>query len=54
MRCDSHVHIVGSADRYPQVADRTYLADVATLKQLDFCLTWTSHADTYPTLFGRR
>ena len=35
MRCDSHVHIVGSADRYPQVAERTYLADVATLKQLD-------------------
>jgi hypothetical protein len=35
MRCDSHVHIVGSADRYPQVADRTYLADVATLKQLE-------------------
>src|SRR5262245_9694834 len=35
MRCDSHVHIVGSADRYPQVAERTYLADVATLKQLE-------------------
>jgi predicted TIM-barrel fold metal-dependent hydrolase len=35
MRCDSHVHIVGPTDRYPQVADRTYLADVATLKQLE-------------------
>jgi predicted TIM-barrel fold metal-dependent hydrolase len=35
MRCDSHVHIVGLADRYPQVAERTYLADVATLKQLE-------------------
>jgi predicted TIM-barrel fold metal-dependent hydrolase len=35
MRCDSHVHVVGPADRYPQVADRTYLADVATLKQLE-------------------
>ena len=35
MRCDSHVHIVGPADRYPQVAERTYLADVATLKQLE-------------------
>lgn len=35
MRCDSHVHIIGPADRYPQVAERTYLADVATLKQLE-------------------
>jgi predicted TIM-barrel fold metal-dependent hydrolase len=35
MRCDSHVHIVGPIDRYPQVAERTYLADVATLKQLE-------------------
>jgi len=35
MRCDSHVHIVGPLDRYPQVAERTYLADVATLKQLE-------------------
>jgi len=34
MRCDSHVHIVGPADRYPQVAERTYLADVATLDTL--------------------
>ena len=34
MRCDSHVHIVGPADRYPQVAERTYLADVATLGTL--------------------
>jgi predicted TIM-barrel fold metal-dependent hydrolase len=35
MRCDSHVHLVGPTDRYPQVVDRTYLADVATLKQLE-------------------
>jgi predicted TIM-barrel fold metal-dependent hydrolase len=35
MRCDSHVHIVGPHDRCPQVAERTYLADVATLKQLE-------------------
>jgi predicted TIM-barrel fold metal-dependent hydrolase len=34
MRCDSHVHIVGPADRYPQVPSRTYLADVATLDDL--------------------
>ena len=35
MRCDSHVHIVGPSERYPQVAERTYLADIATLKQLE-------------------
>lgn len=35
MRCDSHIHIVGPTDRYPQVNDRTYLANVATLKQLE-------------------
>jgi predicted TIM-barrel fold metal-dependent hydrolase len=35
MRCDSHVHIVGPPDRYPQVAERTYLADIATIKQLE-------------------
>jgi predicted TIM-barrel fold metal-dependent hydrolase len=35
IRCDSHVHIVGPPDRYPQVAERTYLADIATIKQLE-------------------
>ncbi|MGB6349149.1 MAG: amidohydrolase family protein [Pseudolabrys sp.] len=35
MRCDSHIHIVGPTDRYPQVAERSYLADVATLKQIE-------------------
>jgi len=35
MRCDSHVHIVGALERYPQLAERTYIADVATLKQLE-------------------
>jgi predicted TIM-barrel fold metal-dependent hydrolase len=34
MRCDCHVHVVGSIDRYPQVPSRTYLADVATLDVL--------------------
>jgi len=34
MRCDSHVHIVGPPDRYPQVSTRTYLAGVATLDEL--------------------
>ena len=35
MRCDSHVHLVGLADRHLQTGDRTYQADVATLKQLE-------------------
>lgn len=35
MRCDTHVHIVGPVERYPQAAERTYLADVASLKQLE-------------------
>ncbi|HZP69195.1 MAG TPA: amidohydrolase family protein [Pseudolabrys sp.] len=35
MRCDCHVHIVGPVDRHPQAAGRTYLADVATLRQLE-------------------
>ena len=34
MRCDSHVHIVGPPDRYPQVPERTYLAGVAPLDEL--------------------
>ncbi len=34
MRCDSHIHIVGPPDRYPQAASRTYLAGLATLDEL--------------------
>lgn len=34
MRCDSHVHIVGPVDRYPQVPERTYLAGPAPLDEL--------------------
>jgi predicted TIM-barrel fold metal-dependent hydrolase len=34
MRCDTHVHIVGSVGRYPQVSERTYLAGEAPLKEL--------------------
>ncbi len=34
MRCDCHVHVVGPADAYLQLASRTYLADVATLETL--------------------
>jgi predicted TIM-barrel fold metal-dependent hydrolase len=32
--CDCHVHIVGPADRYPQVPERTYLAGVASVETL--------------------
>jgi predicted TIM-barrel fold metal-dependent hydrolase len=34
MRCDSHVHIVGSIDRYPQVPARTYTAGPASVETL--------------------
>jgi predicted TIM-barrel fold metal-dependent hydrolase len=34
VRCDSHVHIVGPADRYPQAPTRTYLAGAAPLEAL--------------------
>jgi predicted TIM-barrel fold metal-dependent hydrolase len=34
MRCDSHVHVVGPADRYPQVPTRTYSAEAAPLDKL--------------------
>jgi predicted TIM-barrel fold metal-dependent hydrolase len=34
MRCDSHVHIVGPAGRYPQMPTRTYLAGAAPLDEL--------------------
>lgn len=35
MRCDSHIHIVGPTDRYPQVPNRTYLAGIATVDDLE-------------------
>ena len=35
MRCDSHIHIVGPTDRYPQVPNRTYLAGVATVDEIE-------------------
>jgi hypothetical protein len=34
IRCDSHVHIVGPADIYPQSPTRTYLAQAAPLDEL--------------------
>jgi predicted TIM-barrel fold metal-dependent hydrolase len=35
MRCDSHIHVVGPAERYPQVANRTYLAAPASLSEIE-------------------
>src|SRR5215475_10471357 len=34
MRCDTHVHIVGPIERYPQIAARTYQAGPAPLDEL--------------------
>ena len=34
MRCDSHVHVIGPEDRYPQLPTRTYLAEAAPLDRL--------------------
>lgn len=33
-RCDSHIHVVGDAARYPQVRERKFLAGVADLAAL--------------------
>jgi predicted TIM-barrel fold metal-dependent hydrolase len=35
MRCDSHIHVVGPTERYPQLPNRTYTAGLATLEQLE-------------------
>jgi predicted TIM-barrel fold metal-dependent hydrolase len=34
MRCDCHVHVVGPPERYPQLPERTYTADLAPLDTL--------------------
>src|SRR5689334_6397628 len=34
MRCDCHVHIVGSPEQYRQLSTRTYLAGLAPLAEL--------------------
>jgi predicted TIM-barrel fold metal-dependent hydrolase len=38
-RCDSHVHVIGSVQRYPQLATRTYLAGLARLEDLRWLAT---------------
>jgi len=35
MRCDSHIHVVGPPERYPQLPNRTYLAGLATLAHIE-------------------
>ena len=35
MRCDSHIHVVGPPERYPQLSTRTYLAGLATLAHIE-------------------
>jgi predicted TIM-barrel fold metal-dependent hydrolase len=55
MRCDSHVHIVGPADKYPQVPERTYLAGpapVATLRRLGATRGITRFVIVQPSFYG--
>ena len=55
MRCDCHVHIVGRADRYPQVPDRSYLAapaPVAALKRLGATRGITRFVIVQPSFYG--
>jgi predicted TIM-barrel fold metal-dependent hydrolase len=55
MRCDSHVHIVGPAQKYPQVPERTYLAGVAgveTLKRLGQTRGITRFVIVQPSFYG--
>jgi predicted TIM-barrel fold metal-dependent hydrolase len=55
MRCDSHVHIVGPAQEYPQAAERTYLAgeaSVETLKRLGAARGITRFVIVQPSFYG--
>src|SRR5439155_6934047 len=55
MRCDSHVHIVGPIQKYPQVPERTYLAGVAsveTLKRLGEKRGITRFVIVQPSFYG--
>ena len=55
MRCDGHVHIVGPARQYPQVAERTYLAGAAsvdTLKRLGAAHGITRFVVVQPSFYG--
>ena len=55
MRCDSHVHIVGPAQKYPQVPERTYLAGMAsveTLQRLGAARGITRFVIVQPSFYG--
>jgi predicted TIM-barrel fold metal-dependent hydrolase len=55
MRCDCHVHVVGPADAYLQLASRTYLADVAmleTLRRLGATRGVTRFVIVQPSFYG--
>jgi predicted TIM-barrel fold metal-dependent hydrolase len=55
MRCDSHVHIVGPIQKYPQVPERTYLAgeaSVETLKRLGAARGITRFVIVQPSFYG--
>src|SRR5438105_3324919 len=55
MRCDSHVHIVGPTDRYRQVPNRTFTADiasVATLKRLGAARGIDRFVIVQPSFYG--
>jgi predicted TIM-barrel fold metal-dependent hydrolase len=55
MRCDCHVHIVGPADKYQQVPERTYLAGpapVAALKRLGETRGITRFVIVQPSFYG--
>jgi predicted TIM-barrel fold metal-dependent hydrolase len=53
--CDCHVHIVGPASQYPQVADRSYTADLAsigTLRGLGRPMGVTRFVLVQPSFYG--
>ncbi len=55
MRCDCHVHIVGPAQKYPQVPERTYLAGaraVETLKRLGAARGIARFVIVQPSFYG--
>ena len=55
MRCDSHVHVVGEIERYPQLATRSYLAgaaELATLRQLGSARDIKRFVIVQPSFYG--
>jgi predicted TIM-barrel fold metal-dependent hydrolase len=55
MRCDCHVHIVGPADKYPQVPERVHLsglAPVETLQRLGAARGIGRFVVVHPSFYG--